>query len=249
MKIVKYIFSLFLSSANLLTYTGIQDGQEIPDAIILANTSTETITVNDKEIKPGNEDYIYNHMPSGSLTISSPSHTYEISCPTYDPSQPILEVFTRAYLDFNTIKFLAHGKHTKKGLDQITIINDSLYKIAVIYSLNNKRSQPITIDPQAEASKIVSTYNPQENIGTAFLIDADKKKYSFRFKRRFFSPKNSHTADWRSEKISANTISWFGKGFKILTTSSSHTHPGLPARLPFEALAKYGAPSDKPQKA
>jgi hypothetical protein len=215
----KLIYALLLSLIGQHAYAGIQNSHDIPDAIVLRNSLKTAIEVNDEMIAPGHEV----HLPGEkSFKIkldhcnTIQDHSYIITCPTYNKLEPILEVYTTAYLDAATIPWLARDnkKEITSGLDEVSITNDTLYKIAIVYTLNKVRTSPRTIEPQETVSKVISNRENNDAKVHIYIKDQDQKTYTVTLPRRLYDGYKYMSCVWQSATLCASTIKWFGNGFK-----------------------------------
>lgn len=211
---------LLLALVLMLTLplaAGIQNGQEIPDAITLTNSSNDIITVAGSQLYPGDYD-TFSTNNSGSLVIKQGNKKYTISYPRYTNNGPIAQSYNTSCLDFATIAWLAsNGAQYKNGIDQIEIENDTLYTIAVRYYLTKVRALPVIaqkISPQTSNSKIVRDETGMHPQGTVEITDGHNNKYSIKIPRRLCT-RDASNNNWTSVTLCANTIALFNKGFTI----------------------------------
>lgn len=203
---------ILLSIIPCVLNGGIQGGVTIPDQIIINNTTNKILTVENTLIKPGKK-YSFNPAHTdGHISIRYGNKKYAFTCPTYNSFEPVLEVFTAAELDFTTMLCLA-GDYTtinnSNGLDEVCLMNDTLYTIAAVVMLNTLRTNPRMLRPDETISKMVR----DSEVGKIILTDENRKHYSITFPCQ--SSTRADNSNWSSVTLSANTIKWFGNGFKF----------------------------------
>ena len=205
---------IFITLATPVLHAGIQDGREIPDKIRVANTSNRTIVVGDTPVASGKKfTFAVDHdAADSSFIIRMGNKKYSVAYPTYTGHAPIVEVLTTAELDVTTMQCVA-GDFTainnSQELDEVCLVNDTLYKVAAVVMLNKTRSLPRMLNPHETISRMVR----DQQSGKILLTDENHAVHSISFPCR-----STHTADhnsWSSVTLSVNTIKWFGKGFSI----------------------------------
>lgn len=212
----KLIVLLIAFLAPFSLFAGTQNGITIPDAIELYNSSENSIIVNGKSILP-HQSISFNTDDHGSFLIKSNKRTYKVSHPTYNPEGGhVQEKLDTACLDFRTIQWLAGdlNKLFPRGLDSVSITNDTYYPIAVVYVLNAMRSQARRIDAQETISKVVGTDTNQKT-GFLELIDSNRTKHTLIFPRRIYKKSMRQQEDWQEVTLRVATVAWFNKGFTV----------------------------------
>lgn len=213
----KIVLFVSLLLASLPCIAAMQNTIAIPDYIKVYNSSHAPIFIEDHLTHPDEAYTISTDQYEGSFTIKSGKRTYTISYPTHSfHNASIANRFDIVHLDFSTIQWLAGdiNKQFPKGIDSISVTNDTCYPVAVVYVLNSMRSKSRSLDPQETISKIVGT---QDNQKTGFLelIDSNKKKNIFSFPRRIYKKECLQSTDWQEITLQAGTVAWFNKGFKV----------------------------------
>lgn len=219
-KKMNLISKLFLTlstcvlAAQLSLYAGIQNNIEVPDIIELYNSSQYPIEVDGSQMWPDQLCHITTNKHK-QLVIKQGGKRYTLKFPTYNNHDPIHQSATTAHIDFATVQWLAGDLPTQfpNGIDEITIKNDTLYKIMVIYVLNKIRSFPRTVSPEDTTSKVVrDDTNSAQKTGQVDIVVDHNKKYPFSFTRRSAA---LQTQDWASIQICANTIKLFNNGYSV----------------------------------
>lgn len=180
----------------------------IANTLELHNTCQKAIIVNDYNLPSGQA--IDLDIADESCIVASNNLVYTIQFPDRSAIRD-----KTVQLDFSTIQWLAGdlSKVYPKGLDAITVTNDTYYPIAVVYVLNAMRSHARTIEPQDTACKQVGTEDAQKT-GFLEITGNNHKKRTFRFPRRIYK-RSSPLKDWHEASLCAQTIEWFDKGFTV----------------------------------
>lgn len=209
---IKKLF--FLCALPCVLQAGIQGGVTIPDRITIVNTSNKIIVVDNTPVKQGKK-YTYSpdhDQTNNTFSIRCGSRMYHVTYPTYNAYEPVSEIFSTVELDFTTLLCLAGDYATlnnTNGLDEVCLMNDTVYTVAAVVMLNKIRSNPRMLRPDETISKMVR----DSQAGTIMLTDENRKPYSISFPCRASSRADNHS--WVSVTLSAATIQWFGNGFKI----------------------------------
>lgn len=214
MKKILFLFSLSILSMQI--NAGIQDGQEIPDAINLCNSSEFVIEAEGVKLYP-DESETFPLNSKGTFVIKQAKNRYQVTCPTYSPyGGPVGQTFTTANVDFTTMAWLAGNTQSfcPQGLDQIEIENDTFYKIIVRYLLNKLRSQPHVIQSGESTSKMVADETGAAKTGYIEITDAGNSTYTIKIPRRV-TTRSNNSNEWASVKLCANTIALFNNGYKV----------------------------------
>lgn len=204
---------LFFSVLPCIMQAGIQGEVTVPDEIAIVNTSNKIIVVDNTPVKPG-KTYIYcpdHDQANNAFSIRCGNRKYHVTYPTYNPYEPVKEVFSTIELDFTTLLCLAGDYATinnTNGLDEVCLLNDTVYTIAAVVMLNKIRSNPRMLRPDETISKMVRDCQA----GTILLTDENRKPYSLSFP---CASSRTTNHNWASITLSAATIKCFGNGFKI----------------------------------
>jgi len=215
---MKKLYLILMLMSAFPIAAGVQNGQDIPDAITLTNSSDQAISVGGNKLYAGQSD-TFETKNKGMLTIKQGNKQYTISYPCYaNNGSHLYETFSTAHLDFATIVWLAQNSSAhKNGIDEIEIENDTHYSIIIRYYLNKIRSLPAVphkLKPQETTSKVVRDETGTQPTGTIEITDGHNAKYTITVPRSAptKSPSNLH---WKSIKLCANTIALFNTGFRV----------------------------------
>ena len=196
-------FSLAIHSQNLTATT-----KPFLCGIVIYNNSNAAIETETGTIYPKHAQTI-NLSAQRSFMLQQGGNKYKVTCPYFKTDNQIC-------LDFTTIQWFA-GDNTllcPNGLDEITIKNDTLYKIMVLYVLNKMRSVPRSVSPHYDTSKVVRNDDTlQEKTGSVEITDENKQKYTVVFPRKVVTRYNDN--EWASVTLCANTIKLFNNGFTV----------------------------------
>lgn len=213
------------------SYAGVRlsDGVHIPDELKILNSSESAIEIEDIRYTPSKTAHIFTAHTNGRLIIRQANRKYEITFPAYQPYIGYSESCDTEFLDFTTVKYIAEGLTTlfPKGLDMLSIKNDTIYKIAVVYALNKVRSPARITKPDDVASKVVQD-QPQGKlnkvsegvVNISYLEDVNPSTCQVTFSRHIcVAQRSAGSNEWNEVTLSAHTLKLFSAGGFSVTVS------------------------------